>query len=304
MVFARNDLTGSRQTHFLSLMLLWLLGSVALGLLGPYGTWVLLPLVWRLVFWAGILIAAVTVAGGAAFLARLVVPQRPFVALMIEGGLTALILGPMIWSLCCVLPHADPALIPPPSKIMVAVLAVWLCVVLLRARARGAVPPPAAMADHTGQGVPPAQPTPPAITRPAFLARSDLDLPGAVMRVSADDHYLVIQTTHGSGRMIMRFRDAMPDLEELPGFRIHRSHWVAAEAVLRVRAEGRRHVMDLVDGTVLPVSQSYLAPLRAVGLLDQRGMGNAMGGDPSKIASAPSAIRPASSGRSQNNPPV
>ncbi|WP_439136677.1 LytTR family DNA-binding domain-containing protein [Roseicyclus sp.] len=304
MVFARNDPAGPRQTTFWSLALLWLLGSVALGLLGPYGTWVLLPLVWRLSFWAAILIAAVTVAGGAAFLSRLVLPRRPFLGLWLEGGLTALILGPMIWSLCCVLPHADPALVPPPGKIMLAVFAVWLCVLLLRGLPRRAPPPPAALVARDRQVARTDIETVPNITRPAFLARSDLDLPGAVMRVSAADHYLEIQTTQSTGRMIMRFRDAMPDLEELAGFRIHRSHWVAAEAVLRVRAEGRRHVMDLIDGTVLPVSQAYLEPLRAVGLLDHRGMGKRMGEGPSKIASASLAIKPDSSGRSQNNPPV
>ena len=292
-------------------MLLWILGSVALGLLGPYGTWVLLPLVARLAFWAGVLIAALTVAGGAAFLVRVILPQRPYLGLLMEGGLTALVLGPMIWSLCCVLPHADAALVPPPGKIILAVFAVWLSVVLLRGLPRGG---PMLMASSPAQtksmtmppsgGAHPLEQTRIENIRPAFLDRSDLHLPGAVMRVSADDHYLVIQTQHGTGRIIMRFRDAMPDLENLPGFRIHRSHWVAAHAVLRVRTEGRRHVMDLIDGTSLPVSQAYLGPLSAVGLLDQRGMGNRMGGAPSKIASAPLAINPDSSGRSQNSPPV
>lgn len=311
MVFARNDLDGPRQGPLLSLVLLWLLGSVSLGLLGPYGTWVTLDLQWRVLFWAGILIAALTVVGGAALFTRYALPRRPYLGLVLQGGLSALILGPMIWSLCCLLPHADADLVPPPQKIALAVFVVWLCVVLLRGLPRGApllvaAPPsrfdtPAPRNDQSD-----ALPAPMStqIIRPAFLERSDLHLPGSVMRVSADDHYLVVQTTQGSGRMIMRFRDALSDLEDFPGFRIHRSHWVAAQAVLRVRAEGRRHVMDLIDGTVLPVSQAYLAPLQAAGLGDQRGIGSRMGGVPSKIASAPFAKSVESSGRSQNNPPV
>lgn len=307
MVFARNDLVDARQIPFLSLMLLWVLGSVALGLLGPYGTWMILPLEWRLLFWAGVLIAAVAVSWGAGVLVRLVLPKRPILGLLVRGFLIAVILGSMIWSLCYVLPQANPELVPPPVKIMLAVFAVWLGVVVLRST-------PMLMASglNPSETAPPRQRKPAhaqehaplAIIRPAFLERSDLHLPGAVMRVSADDHYLVIQTTHGTGRMIMRFRDAMPDLDDMPGFRIHRSHWVAAGAVLRVRVEGRRHIVDLFDGTSLPVSQAYLGPLSAVGLLDQRGMGRRIGGVPSKIASAPRAINPDSSGRSQNNPPV
>lgn len=311
MMFARNDLDGPRQGPFLSMVLLWLLGSVSLGLLGPYGTWVTLELQWRVLFWAGILIAALTVVGGAALFTRYALPRRPYLGLVLQGGLSALILGPMIWSLCCLLPHADADLVPPPQKIALAVFVVWLCVVLLRGLPRGAPMLVAAPSPLFGTAPPPAQmPTPPPvqapmeIIRPAFLERSDLHLPGSVMRVSADDHYLVIQTTQGSGRMIMRFRDALPDLEDFPGFRIHRSHWVAAPAILRVRAEGRRHVMDLIDGTVLPVSQSHLAALQAAGLGDQRGIGSRMGGVPSKIASAPFAKSVESAGRSQNNPPV
>lgn len=311
MMFARNDLDGPRQGPFLSMVLLWLLGSVSLGLLGPYGTWVTLELQWRVLFWAGILIAALTVVGGAALFTRYALPRRPYLGLVLQGGLSALILGPMIWSLCCLLPHADADLVPPPQKIALAVFAVWLCVVLLRGLPRGAPLLVVAPSPLFGTAPPPAQmPTPPPvqapmeIIRPAFLERSDLHLPGSVMRVSADDHYLVIQTTQGSGRMIMRFRDALPDLEDFPGFRIHRSHWVAAPAILRVRAEGRRHVMDLIDGTVLPVSQSHLAALQAAGLGDQRGIGSRMGGVPSKIASAPFAKSVESAGRSQNNPPV
>jgi hypothetical protein len=132
----------------------------------------------------------------------------------------------------------------------------------------------------------------------------DQYVPGDLLRVSADDHYLHVHTEAAEARVFMRFRDALLELAHLPGFQIHRSHWVAAHAVLRVRAEGRRFVMDLCDGTVLPVSQSYLEPLRIAGLYDPRGMGSMMGGVPSKIAVAAGPISSDSSGRSQNSPPV
>jgi len=104
--------------------------------------------------------------------------------------------------------------------------------------------------------------------RPEFLQRLESPLAGRVTRVSADDHYLMIFTPEGSGRVLMRFRDALADLEALPGYRIHRSHWVAEETLVRVRLEGRRYVADLRCGTVLPVSQAHVHTLRQAGFLD------------------------------------
>lgn len=311
MVFVRNEVARDWARPMTSLGMIWAFSALTLGLIGPFGTLAALPLGWRLLFWGGVLAAGVTVVRGAAVLVRPLWAGGAIWAALFQCGLCALILGPMIWALCRALPGVDPAVVPSLGNSVIVVVLVWLCISVLRGQAGpmvGLVDLPApypydpylesqerlsAQTDHT-----------PSLTRPAFLARCDLALPGAVMRVSADNHYLVIQTTHGTGRMIMRFRDALRDLEGLQGFRIHRSHWVAMDAVLRVRAEGRRHVLELIDGSVLPVSQAYLEPLRATGLLDQRGMGKRMGGAASKIASASRAINPASSGRSQNIPPV
>jgi hypothetical protein len=312
MVFVRNEVARDWARPMTSLVMIWAFSALTLGLIGPFGTLAALPLGWRLLFWGGVLAAGVTVARGAAVLVR---PLRAsgvaIWAALFQCGLCALILGPMMWALCRALPGVDPTVVPSLGNSVIVVVLVWLCISVLRGQAGPMVglvdlfaPYPhdryvepqerlLAQTDHT-----------PSLSRPAFLARGDLALPGAVMRVSADNHYLVIQTTHGTGRMIMRFRDALRDLEGLQGFRIHRSHWVAMDAVLRVRAAGRRHVLELIDGSVLPVSQAYLEPLRANGLLDQRGMGKRMGGEASKIASASRAINPASSGRLQNIPPV
>jgi hypothetical protein len=107
-----------------------------------------------------------------------------------------------------------------------------------------------------------------AVARPAFLHRMEDPPIGRVTRVSADNHYLDIFTHAGRGRIMMRFRDALEELEDLPGHRIHRSHWVAEEVLVRVRAEGRRHVAELACGTELPVSKAHLDRLREAGYVD------------------------------------
>jgi hypothetical protein len=102
---------------------------------------------------------------------------------------------------------------------------------------------------------------------PAFLRRLDPALGHEVVSVSADDHYLLVQTECGEGRVLMRFRDALDELAELEGLQIHRSHWVAEGAVARVIQRGRRHMAVLQCGAELPVSQSYLPDLRRTGVV-------------------------------------
>lgn len=299
MVYMRSELGRDGPQPMVALALSMGTAALALGLIGPFGTVSILPLGWRLVFWGGVLAAGVTVARGAAVLLGPLWPGAPIWACAAQSLLSGLILGPMIWALCHALPGGDPALVPPVVQIMGAVMLICLCVAMLRGDLAGAeVQPPQPLAPYR----PPAGPV--AAPRTSFLTGHDRDLRGQLLRLSADDHYLVIQTETGSARMIMRFRDALREVAALPGYRIHRSHWVAAGAVRHVRVVGRRHEVELIDGTVLPVSQACLGPLRAAGLIDQRGMGRRRGGVPSKIASAPSAISVDTSGRSQNSPPV
>ena len=67
-------------------------------------------------------------------------------------------------------------------------------------------------------------------------------LPGNLRRVSANNHHLHVFTEHvARGGWLMRFPASMVELESLRGYRIHRSHWVAQEALVAIRVDGRRH---------------------------------------------------------------
>ena len=50
-------------------------------------------------------------------------------------------------------------------------------------------------------------------------------------------------------------------LKNYPGARIHRSHWVADNAILNVKKNGRSNAVSLVDGRTLPVSEKYKGSL-------------------------------------------
>ncbi len=77
-----------------------------------------------------------------------------------------------------------------------------------------------------------------------------------VVRLSVNDHYVEIETEAGTGRLLMRFSDALDELGAQPGMRIHRSHWVAETAVAGVERSGTRMDVRLRDGRRLPVSRA------------------------------------------------
>ncbi len=102
---------------------------------------------------------------------------------------------------------------------------------------------------------------------PQILARIDADKRGDVLHLSVRDHYVVVQTARGEATLLMRFADAIRELDGVEGLQVHRSHWVAKMAVAEpVRASGRLQ-LRLRDGRLVPVSRSYLEEVRANGLL-------------------------------------
>ena len=89
---------------------------------------------------------------------------------------------------------------------------------------------------------------------------------GALIRVEAQDHYLNVVTDAGSALVLMRFGDAVAELSEVAGARVHRSHWVARAGVRGLlRKEGRQFLLTH-DGAEVPVSRANRAALQALRL--------------------------------------
>lgn len=98
----------------------------------------------------------------------------------------------------------------------------------------------------------------------AFMRRLPLELRGALVRIEAQDHYLKVVTARGSTLILMRLGDAMAELGG-QGVQVHRSHWVARQAVARHRREGGRDALVMADGEEVPVSRSFRAAAREAG---------------------------------------
>jgi DNA-binding LytR/AlgR family response regulator len=96
-----------------------------------------------------------------------------------------------------------------------------------------------------------------------FLERLPLKLRGAeIWAVEAEDHYLRLHTSRGQDLILMRLSDAIAELEGIEGAQVHRSWWVAREAITQaVRGDGRA-TLTLKDGAEVPVSRTYARLLR------------------------------------------
>ncbi len=99
-----------------------------------------------------------------------------------------------------------------------------------------------------------------------FLDRLPPRLKGAELHaVAAEDHYLRLYTDRGTDLILMRLSDAVIEMEGLEGAQVHRSWWVAKEAVLGARRGDGRATLTIKGGVEAPVSRRYAPALRKAG---------------------------------------
>ena len=98
---------------------------------------------------------------------------------------------------------------------------------------------------------------------PKFLERLPLKLRGGeVWAVEAEDHYLRLHTSKGQDLILMRLADAVDELEGIEGAQVHRSWWVARDAITDAKRGDGRATLTLKDGAEVPVSRTYAGLLR------------------------------------------
>jgi hypothetical protein len=101
---------------------------------------------------------------------------------------------------------------------------------------------------------------------PKFLERLPLRLRGGeVWAVEAEDHYLRLHTSKGQDLILMRLADAVTELEGIEGAQVHRSWWIARDAITGAERGDGRATLTLKDGAQVPVSRTYARTLRERG---------------------------------------
>lgn len=101
-----------------------------------------------------------------------------------------------------------------------------------------------------------------------FLKRIPHRIAGDLLCLRTEDHYLRIYTTAGDDLILFRLKDAVSELAGFDGMQVHRSYWVARDAVTKPDKKGRKTTLFLKNGLNVPVSESFLPSVREAGWLE------------------------------------
>ena len=100
-----------------------------------------------------------------------------------------------------------------------------------------------------------------------FLSRLPAHLGRDLLHLHMQDHYVEVYTGKGSTLVLLRFRDALREVDGIDGMQVHRSHWVAGAAVARMVRRGGRIFLKLTNGAEVPVSRTFAPVLKDRGWL-------------------------------------
>jgi len=225
-----------------------------LAAVGAFGTGER-PLLTRIVYW----VPMILVGTAAGFFVALRTMRRPKIGenqLLIWAIVTALVALPgtaLVWGYTILILGGSPRSLPILALDVAIVTGAAAALMMLINR-----PGPATSA------APPTRSGTPAPVR--FLERLPPKLKGATLyAVEAEDHYLRLRTSKGSDLILMRIADALLELDGIEGAQVHRSWWIARDAVAEVKRADRRVTLVLKDGAEVPVSRPNISALRDSG---------------------------------------
>ncbi|WP_429911807.1 LytTR family DNA-binding domain-containing protein [Glycocaulis sp.] len=236
----------------------WLVAlGTFLAILGPYGTgrvgW---PQVW--VYWVGLIVMGAVVGWTTGPLAQRLFPALPgwchyvIAAFCISVPVTAAVFAINVLMAGAVHWRALPVtwfFVLVVSGFVVAIAWIAHHIEDLRQAARA-----------SSSGAVPARPS------DALLGKLPHPLRKArILSMSAEDHYLRVRTDSGEALILMRLSDGIAACGALDGAQVHRSWWVARDAVRDVKKGDGRGTLILEDGREVPVSRSFYPALRDAG---------------------------------------
>ncbi len=230
--------------------------SVVVGLVGPFGTFEAIPLLPRLVYWVAIvLITSFTGTFIASFVEALLAPRLvPWLAALLGGAASGPVNGLIVAALNVGIygPHIE--------VIDVGTLILYCTLIAMVVTLMGSLLARPQASVETA-------PTADAPAQPAMLDRLSLPLRGRLIHIAVSDHYVDVTTDKGKSLVLMRLSDAIRETAPVKGLQVHRSHWVALDAVRRSIRQNGKPMLELETGTLVPVSRTYLAAAKGAGLI-------------------------------------
>jgi len=237
-----------RVTHPLTISS-WLISSLLISLSGPFATFGTTSPTLSMVYWSGLIGTAIVVATAVCEIVKNITKESRTHGRDLRVSLTfALIYGPMFWLFVHKMTaEHDPIHFPLwQTTLYIAVL----CYGILYIRR------------IVGVG------DEPVVIHPRLAQRLGGLKNAKIARISGRDHYVDIHLTSGDVRpVLMRFSDAIDELQGVEGVRVHRSHWVAKRAVVGVAREKGRLFLVTSDSARVPVSRGFRGHAQQAGLI-------------------------------------
>jgi hypothetical protein len=238
-----------------------LCAGLLLAAVGPFGTFSQAPLSERLVYWIGVILVAFIVyrpacSVGERLTARLQLsPAFGWSAAVVIATFPVTLLvwlasyrhTPSLWPSLTEYVQFYASVILIGAGLMVVI---WL---VGRGSTKSAFPLVALAPPVASAASPP--------FRPRLLDRLPPRLGAELVALEMEDHYVRVHTGRGNHLILMRLRDAVAELDGVEGAQVHRSWWVARSAVMRVKRQGRRTVIELTNGLQVPVPRERNASL-------------------------------------------
>ena len=269
MRFAIRERLGAKLLYLSAISLL--VTVALLAYLGPFGTWASLTVSERLLFW-GSTVGTNWIVGHIAFsaMSRTVrVWGWPAWTGFVLAALAAALPGTgTVWLAVIFYLDYRPSSVTDIALLYAQVTVLHLIIgslafhFIFRTLQRGGASEEELLhLDECAEGgVPQATP------EPALLDRLSARSRGELLHLRMQDHYVEVHTAAGSEMLLLRFRDALSEVQGVDGLQVHRSHWVARKAVAGVeRRGGGRITLRLVNGSRVPVSRSFAPLLKSRG---------------------------------------
>ena len=261
-----------------------LIAAAVLAMIGPYGTYNDLPLDLRIAYWTTSMLAGWILMAGIGVVVNRIEPLQAWPVagrMALAGFIGGVPMTAVVWGIEALFRRTLPLAALPEMLMNTMVLTVVVAVAIgqavefrLQMRA-GATELTRPTPDTPATAAPAAGPSPlptaaPAVEAPpiavspdSFLRRLPPALGRDLLALEMEDHYARVHTALGSTLILLRLRDAVSELGEDGGLQVHRSWWVARNAVARTERDAGKMTLVLRNGLHVPVSKTYREAVRA-----------------------------------------
>lgn len=230
--------------------------TVLLALSGPFGTYAGLALPERVLYWLAIVVFGYGLGRLTAHVAlHTFAPHiaNPFLRTLLASLVASLPAWLVVLAVESVA-HGDVDRVDP--------LRLWLSCLVIALTISTAI-----MVNRRPPALKTLETTPPDRSLPPLLERLPHPMRGRLLHIAVGDHYVDVTTDKGNSLVLMRLSDAIRETVPEQGLQVHRSHWVALAAVRKGARQGGKPALELKNGTVVPVSRTFMQAVKAAGLL-------------------------------------